>query len=88
MCQGARYPTCVPITPTQVAARIVEIIEQRHELSQVDAVVIIESEFGPEFIRDTTSGGSSIDRRVLRAMKALSDENEWIENGKLWRIKD
>lgn len=77
----------MPIIPTQIATRLVEIIEQRHELYQIDAVAIVESEFGSEFIRESTSGGSSIDPRIRRAMKVLSDEIEWIQTGKLWRIK-
>ena len=55
---------------------------------QVDAVEIIESEFGSEFIRESSSGGSSIDTRVRRAMNALSDEIEWVRPGRLWRIKN
>lgn len=70
-----------------IAERLVQIIEERHDLYQVDAVEIIESEFGSEFIRESTSGGSSIDPRILQAMKTLSDEIEWVRPGKLWRIK-
>jgi hypothetical protein len=77
----------VSITPIQIAERLVEIIEERHDLHQVDVVAIIESEFGSEFIRESSSGGSSIDSRVRRAMKAQSDEIEWVQSGELWRIK-
>ena len=70
-----------------IAERLVQIIEERHDLYQVDAVEIIESEFGSEFIQESTSGGSSIDPRILQAMKTLSDEIEWVRAGKLWRIK-
>lgn len=77
------------IKPKLIAERLVEIIEQRHELYQVEAVTIIEDEFGSEFIEESSSGGSSIDPCVRRAMGALSDEIEWVGSwaDKLWRIK-
>jgi hypothetical protein len=77
----------VSITPKLIAERLIGIIEERHDLQQVDAVAIIKAEFDSEFIRESSSGGSSIDRRVLHAMKTLSDEIEWVQTGKLWRIK-
>jgi hypothetical protein len=78
----------VPTTPLVVAERLIEIIEQDHELYQVDAVAIIEREFGSGFIRKSSSDGSSIDGRVRRAMYVFSDEFEWIPADKLWRIKN
>jgi hypothetical protein len=78
----------MPITPKLIAERLVEIIEQRQELHQVDAVAIIEDEFGSEFIVESSSGGSSVDPRIRRAMKTISDEIEWVRPDKLWRIKE
>lgn len=77
----------MPITPTLIASRLVQIIEERHDLYQVDAVEIIESEFDSQFIQESSSGGSSIDPRIRGAMKTLSDEIEWVRSGKLWQIK-
>jgi hypothetical protein len=70
-----------------IAERLVEIVEQDHDLCQVDAVAIIKSEFGSEFILESSSGGSSIDSRVRQAIKEPSDEIEWVPRGKLWRSK-
>jgi hypothetical protein len=78
----------VPTTPLVAAERLIEIIEQDHELYQVDAVAIIEREFGSEFICESKNGGSSIDIRVRKTLYALSDEFEWVKPDKLWRIKN
>jgi hypothetical protein len=77
-------------TPTaaQVAERLRDEFESKGYLHQQEAVYIIESEFGSEFVYENENGNPAIDRRVLRAFRGLTEATAaWDRWDKSWQRK-
>jgi hypothetical protein len=74
--------------PKQVAERLRDEFEQRGHLYQETAVRLIKDEFGGDYIYKNENGNPAIDRRVLRAFRALTEDTAaWDRWDKSWQRK-
>lgn len=77
------------ITPETVAQWMVDQIQPRKDLFQMDAVSGIAKKFGAEFTYTNKNGNPAIDKNVLKIFNALSAETVvWEPRGKYWRWRE
>jgi hypothetical protein len=77
------------LTETDVAAWMLAVLERQGWLYQDDAVSGIEQEFGPQFTYENASGGTGINRKVLREFRKLTENTAvWDRADKSWRVRE
>lgn len=77
-----------PTTAEDVATWMAAEFNERGELYQSDAVVGIESRFGPGFLYANEGGNAAIDRKVLAAFRRLTEDAIWDRGEFCWRKRD
>jgi hypothetical protein len=70
--QGGKVPSGTA-TPDDVARWMLDELERKQRLSQVEAVIGIARAFGPGFLHENRNSRPAIDKRVLRAFRSLAD---------------
>jgi len=76
-------------TPSDVAAWMLSVIQERGELSQNNAFYEINKQFGNGFTTITNSGSPSIKGSVLTAFKKISEDTViWERGDKKWRKRE
>jgi hypothetical protein len=73
-------------TPEAIAQWMLDELERRRELYQIDAVNGIVKNFGPEFTETNKNGNLSIKKPVREAFNKLTgDTVVWDHWGRYWR---
>ena len=73
-------------TSKDVAAWMLQALEERQSLYQEVVVYEIAADFGEEFTYLNASGNLAIDRRVLREFRKLTEATVvWERGERLWR---
>ena len=73
-------------TPKDVAAWMLQALEERQYLYQEDVVYEIATEFGEEFTYLNANGNLAIDKRVLREFRKLTEATVvWERSERMWR---
>lgn len=64
-------------------------LDRHQQLDQLDAVMGIARRFGSEFLYENRNGRPAIDKRVLRAFRAVSDATViWDRADFCWRKRE
>lgn len=73
-------------TPRDVAEWMLEELNREDVLYQEPVVSEIEAKFGEEFTYTNENGNPAIDRRVLKAFRAITgDDVVWVREDFMWR---
>ncbi len=76
-------------TPADVAKWMLEQVENKRELFQMDAASDIQRTFGDEFVYTNDNGNLAISKAVLREFRKISENTVvWERFYKLWRLRD
>lgn len=77
------------ITPSDVAAWMLSVVQEQGELTQNNAFYEINKQFGRNFTTITSSGSPSIKGSVLTAFKNITDDTiVWSRGDKKWRKRE
>jgi hypothetical protein len=77
------------MTPEDVARWMLEELKREKYLYQETVVYDIESKFGEKFTYVNENGNLSIDRRVLREFRKLTEDIVvWERRERLWRFRE
>lgn len=78
-----------PLKAADVAAWMLQAVEERGELTQNAAYYEINKQFGSNFTTVTNSGSPSIKGSVLTAFKGISEDTiVWERGEKKWRKRE
>lgn len=72
------------VTAADVAKWMADTYHAEGRLDQWAAVDHIVEEFGDQFLYQNNSGGQPIDKKVLRAFRALTPDAGWSRRFKMW----
>lgn len=77
-------PTPTP-TPAELAQKMKERLEQIIHLSQDDAVWVLQTNNGHDYIYTNENGNPAIDKRVLKEFNKLTPDVVWDRSQRYWR---
>lgn len=76
-------------TPADVAAWMAEEVRTKGELYQEDAVGVIESRFGSEYVYDNENGNLAISKAVLAEFRRITKGDVvWVRSERYWRKRE